>query len=64
MGVWDGSKFYVPARSGYRGIVVSATATKFVLKDGAVLLGQVPQSGVFLHEDGSPGALQQVDLKV
>ena len=40
-------------------------ATPFDLKDSAnALQGQVRSSGIYLHEDGSAGTLQQVDLIV
>lgn len=40
-------------------------ATPFALKDSAnALLGEIRTSGVFLHEDGRAGSLQQIDLTV
>lgn len=46
-------------------LALSNTATPFELKDAANRsLGTVRATGIYLHEDGSAGSLQQVDLTV
>jgi hypothetical protein len=44
---------------------VAAVATPFDLKEtNNALIGQIRSSGVFLHENGNAGTIQQVDLTV
>ncbi|HCA26695.1 MAG TPA: hypothetical protein DEP05_03475 [Betaproteobacteria bacterium] len=43
-------------------LYLGRAATPFTMQDGGALLGQVKASGVFLREDGSVGAMQQIDL--
>jgi hypothetical protein len=64
LGIWSEGKFSSLRDAGIGALSVAAASTPFALKDGSELLGQVRKSGVYLHEDGTPGALQQVDLKV
>jgi len=46
-------------------IALAHTATPFDLKTGSnELLGQIRSSGIYLHEDGVAGTIQQVDLTV
>ncbi|MFZ1830919.1 MAG: VCBS repeat-containing protein [Candidatus Competibacteraceae bacterium] len=50
---------------GVGAIYLGHITTPFSIKDEQnVLLGQVRSSGVFLHEDGRVGAVQQIDLSV
>lgn len=51
--------------SGVGALYLGSTATPFLLKDDENRLrGQVRSSGVYLHEDGRAGSLQQIDLAV
>lgn len=50
--------------AGIGALSVASAATPFTLKGGSALLGQVRASGVYLRENGTPGALEQVDLTV
>jgi len=55
----------VPSLSdaGLGAIVPSRTARAFELKTNADdLLGQIRTSGIFLHEVGTAGTIQQIDL--
>ena len=62
MGLWSGGAFTSLREAGIGALAVASVSTPFSLKVGSELLGQVQQSGVYLREDGMPGALQQVDL--
>ena len=64
MGVYQDGKFTSLQDAGIGALNVSATATPFSVKEDSQLLGQVRQSGVYLTEDGQPGALQQIDLAI
>jgi hypothetical protein len=64
LGVWSDGKFSSLRDAGIGAISVAVASTPFALKEGSELLGQVRKSGVYLREDGTAGALQQVDLKV
>lgn len=49
--------------SGVGAIALSRIATPFELKTNAnELLGQIRTSGIFLHESGTAGTIQQIDL--
>lgn len=49
--------------SGVGSIALSRVATPFDLKTNAnELLGQIRTSGIFLHESGAAGTIQQIDL--
>jgi hypothetical protein len=53
------------SQAGVGAIYLGNVATAFAIKDAAnQLQGQLRQTGVFLHEDGSAGTIQQVDLAV
>ena len=61
----DGQALETLAQSGVGALYLGSAATEFSLKGkGEQLLGQVRATGVFLKEDGTPGALQQIDLAV
>lgn len=50
---------------GVGAIYLGHVSTPFSLKDGDnALLGQIRASGVFLHENGQAGTVQQIDLSV
>ena len=50
---------------GVGAIYLGHVTTPFSLKDADnALLGQIRTSGVFLHEDGQAGTVQQIDLSV
>jgi hypothetical protein len=50
---------------GVGAIYLGAAETPFAIKDGDnQLRGQLRASGVYLHEDGRAGSLQQIDLAV
>ncbi|MCP4043990.1 MAG: hypothetical protein GY731_18860 [Gammaproteobacteria bacterium] len=50
---------------GIGAIYLGNTTTPFAIKDGENrLLGEVRASGIYLHEDGRAGTVQQVDLVV
>jgi len=50
---------------GVGAIYLGHITTPFALKDDQnALLGQIRESGVFLHEDGRAGTVQQIDLTV
>lgn len=52
-------------QSGVGAIYLGNTATQFDIKDSQnELLGQVKSTGIYLHEDGTAGTIQQVDLAV
>ncbi|WP_234087448.1 VCBS repeat-containing protein [Azonexus sp. R2A61] len=49
--------------AGVGAISLSRVATPFDIKNDANgLLGQIRTSGIFLHEDGTAGTIQQIDL--
>lgn len=49
--------------AGVGAIALSTVATPFDIKNNAnQLLGQVRSTGIFLHETGSTGTIQQIDL--
>lgn len=51
------------ATAGVGAIALAQINTPFEIKNHANdLLGQVRNSGIFLHEDGSAGTIQQIDL--
>jgi hypothetical protein len=51
--------------SGVGAIALARVATPFDLKGSAnELFGQIRTSGIFLHEDGRAGTIQQIDLAV
>ncbi len=51
------------ASAGVGAIALAQVSTPFEIKNHANgLLGQVRNSGIFLHEDGSAGTIQQIDL--
>ena len=53
------------AEAGIGAISLSRVATPFDIKTSANdLLGQIRSSGVFLHENGMAGTIQQIDLTV
>ncbi|MCL2635700.1 MAG: VCBS repeat-containing protein [Betaproteobacteria bacterium] len=53
------------AEAGIGAISLSRIATPFDIKTSANdLLGQIRSSGVFLHENGMAGTIQQIDLTV
>jgi hypothetical protein len=62
LGLWSGAKFTSLRDAGIGALSVDSVATPFALKQGSELLGQVRESGVYLREDGTPGALQQIDM--
>lgn len=45
-------------------IYTGSVATPFELKDGARTQGSVAETGLYLHEDGTAGTVQHVDLVV
>lgn len=50
---------------GVGAIYLGHVTTPFALKDDQnALLGQIRESGVFLHENGVAGTIQQIDLRV
>ena len=50
---------------GVGAIYLGHVTTPFSIKDDQnALLGQIRESGVFLHEDGRAGTVQQIDLSV
>ena len=52
-------------QAGVGALSVNSIATPFDIKNSSnVLQGQIMSSGVFLHEDGKAGTLQQIDLTV
>lgn len=62
LGVWNGGAFTSLREAGIGALLAAAVSTPFTFKDGLEELGRVRQSGVYLTESGTPGALQQVDL--
>lgn len=64
--VWNGSPeggLQSLAEAGVGAIALSRIATPFDVKNGInELLGQIRTSGIFLHEDGRAGTIQQIDL--
>lgn len=66
LGVWDGKPGDGPqslAAAGVGALWLGATASPFAIKDGAnQVLGEIRAAGLYLHEDGRVGSLQQVDL--
>lgn len=53
------------AERGVGAIALSYISTPFDLKNSQnALLGQIRSSGIFLHESGSAGTIQQIDLTV
>jgi len=64
MGLWQDGTFTSLHDAGIGALATGSVATPFTQKDGTGLLGQTRQSGVYLNEDGTPGALQQIDLKI
>jgi len=51
--------------AGVGAIALARVATPFSLRDaGNASLGEVRSSGIFLHEDGAAGTIQQIDLSV
>ncbi|MDD2884512.1 MAG: VCBS repeat-containing protein [Dechloromonas sp.] len=53
------------ASTGVGAIALARVDTPFELKNNAnELLGQTRNSGIFLHEDGSAGTIQQIDLHI
>lgn len=66
LGVWrPGGELQTLAEAGVGALSLANLATPFGLRgrDGTPQ-GQLRSSGFYLHEDGRPGSLQQVDLKV
>ncbi|MDI9514663.1 MAG: hypothetical protein GX384_05830 [Clostridiaceae bacterium] len=52
-------------QAGVGAIYLGHLTTPFSLRDGGNNpLGQISRTGVFLHEDGTPGAIQHVDLVI
>ena len=64
MGLWQDGAFTSLHDAGIGALATASVVTPFAQTDGAELLGQTRQSGVYLNEDGTPGALQQIDLKI
>ena len=58
-------RLFALAEKGIGAICLAHVASSFDLKDPEnQLLGQVRETGVFLHEDGGPGTVQELDLLV
>lgn len=52
-------------QAGVGAIYLGNVNSTFSLKDGGNnTLGQISRTGVFLHEDGTPGTIQHVDLAI
>ena len=64
MGIWRDGQFTSLEDAGIGALAAASIATPFTLKEGSDVLGQIRESGVYLREDGAPGAIQEVDLKV
>jgi hypothetical protein len=64
LGLWAGGEFTSLRTAGIGALSVTAVSTPFEIQEGGETLGQVRQSSVYLNENGSPGALEQVDLNV
>lgn len=63
LGLWDGSKFTSLAQAGIGALSVDAMDTPFRLYANGAEAGQVKQTAVYLREDGTPGAVQEIDLR-
>lgn len=69
LGVWTpdaqgGGAVSSLAGSGVGALYLGRAAGDFSLKEDGAALGKVRSTGVYLREDGSAGALQQVDVAV
>lgn len=64
MGLWRDGRFTSLQEAGIGALAAASVATPFALQQGAELLGQIRQTGVYLREDGAAGLMQQVDLSV
>ena len=64
LGITRDGQFTSLKDAGIGALADSSVDTPFTLKQGSETLGQVRQSGVYLREDGTAGALQQVDLEL
>lgn len=62
LGLWRGEDFISLSAAGIGALATANVATPFAQKSGPELLGETRASGIYLREDGTPGALQQVDL--
>ena len=62
LGVASGGAYQSLADARIGALSLDRIATAFSLKDGTELLGALRESGIYVNEDGTPGAMQMVDL--